>query len=1135
MQEMKIFASDEIKEKLTTEQKQAIAEDKNILVSASAGSGKTYTLVYRILAELGRGTPLKKILVLVFNDAAAEELRQRLARELYNQILLPETEETQFFREAIDDLPNAHIGTTHSFCANMIRQYFDKIDISPTFAVANEDTTSILMNMAMDEVLDEYFESNDEVFSTLSDIFASSRGEEAFKKSLISIYNIIDARPEKEEFIEEIKKNYDVDGDGNAFTNMLLSLFRNKLHRIKEEIANLKEDIQYADAGEKSKYQDLLEDMSYISNKIDYFDKCSFRDVIDTFDEEFTSKRASSKKSDEIMVKCKAVIKFFKDLWKTFYSKYNNVEYIETSFNQNKIFVLKLIEMVQRFEEKFAELKKSRNILTFNDLEHKMVELLKVFGEEIKKDFDVLFVDEYQDVNKTQEYIYSHLINREAFFVGDVKQAIYEFRLADPQIFLDRQEKYEKDENSVSIQFNKNFRSKDGILNFVNEIFSVEMTKANCGIDYLHDSMFKTETKEIGSDVELHLFITPKKPDGEENNTIYKLSEHKHNKKYEKISDMQGNFIAKTILDTVGKKTNPKGEYYKYSDIVILFRKRGSTARDIIEKLKNENIPLDCGSFLKGSSSAEKDIMNLLRVIDNPRQDIPLAGFMLSIMGGFNEKDLMDISSNFLDQRYSNFYDKVLEVSKSETDLGNRVKEMLDKIDELRIKSSFKTVGELIRTIVGEYSYDAYLMQQGDSETIELNAFIDAVESIDENNDLSKFISLYSENEASIDTPSVVGGNRVKISTYHAYKGLEAPIVFLPGLDEASGINQKDDVAYNNNGFIALDYYDIDKKTKVTSFNRAIVEELNDYTEEKNEMRLFYVALTRAKDKMYLLGGAGGLDKDNNPTFATTRELGFKKKMMDFIEDFMYLKKHVMKYATNLFWHNEVNEKEIAIREEFVEPEVDSELKPILEGYGDFVYDFDESTKLSAKYSVTALNPIKEDESVVPEVFERKTNLGTIAHKIMELINFKSTTYEQVNSEVQRMVKEGELTKEQADEINLINIARALNTDIMKIASDSRVKRELKFTMYVPACDVVDGASANDKVLVQGVIDLLIEAENGAYLVDYKLSNLGVDILKEKYKKQLYLYKKAYESATNRKIDKMYIVSLITGKEVEID
>ena len=205
MQEMKIFASDEIKEKLTTEQKQAIAEDKNILVSASAGSGKTYTLVYRILAELGRGTPLKKILVLVFNDAAAEELRQRLARELYNQILLPETEETQFFREAIDDLPNAHIGTTHSFCANMIRQYFDKIDISPTFAVANEDTTSILMNMAMDEVLDEYFESNDEVFSTLSDIFASSRGEEAFKKSLISIYNIIDARPEKEEFIEEIK------------------------------------------------------------------------------------------------------------------------------------------------------------------------------------------------------------------------------------------------------------------------------------------------------------------------------------------------------------------------------------------------------------------------------------------------------------------------------------------------------------------------------------------------------------------------------------------------------------------------------------------------------------------------------------------------------------------------------------------------------------------------------------------------------------------------------------------------------------------------------------------------------------------------------------------------------------------
>ena len=1142
MKEMKIFANEKDKERMTKQQKQAITEDKNILVSASAGCGKTFTLVYRILAELGRGTPLRKILVLVFNDAAAEDLRRRLAEELYNQVLLPETEETQFFREAIDDLPNAHIGTTHSFCANMIRQYFDKIDISPTFAVAPEDTSEILMNMAMDEVLDEYFESNDQIFSLLSDIFASSRGEEAFKKSLLSIYDVIDARPNKAAFIEEIKNNYDGDFESSPFCKKLLDLFLNKFHRINEEITNLRAAISYADAGDKSKYQDLLDDMSYISNQIDYYDHQveyynthAFKDIIDTFDADFANKRASNKKSDEIMTKCKAVIKQFKDIWKEFYANYNDIVFLEASFKQNSIFVIKLIEMVERFEEKFAELKKSRNILTFNDLEHKMVELLGVFGDEIKKEFEVLFVDEYQDVNETQEYIYSNLVNRQAFFVGDVKQAIYEFRLANPEIFLRRQKEYEGKEDSTSILFNKNFRSKEGILNFVNEVFSVEMTKQNCGINYAKEAMFKTEDNEIGSDVELHLFINPKKSKSEVAPLIYKLSDNKKSTKFEKLSDMQGNFIAKKIKEATTPKDGEENAEYSYSDIVIMFRKRGSSAKDIIEILKKEGIPLDCGSFLKGSSSAEKDIMHLLRVIDNPRQDIPLAGFMLSVMGGFNEKDLMSISTDFITGSCTNFYDKVVAASKAKTELGERVDAMLKKINELRIKSSFKTVGELIRTIVAEFSYDAYLMQQGDSETIELNSFIDAVESIDENNDLSKFISLYSENDANINAPSATGGNRVRIVTYHAFKGLEAPIVFLPCLDETSGSNVKDDVAYNNNGFIALDYYDTDKKTRVASFNRNVIDELNNYTDEKNEMRLLYVALTRARDKMYLLGGAGGLDKDNNPEFATTRNLGFKKKMMDFIEDFMYMKKHVMKYAINLYWHNENNEKEDVDRKKFEEPKFNEELKVVFEKYGEFAYEHKRATELSAKYSVTALNPIKEDESLVPEVFERKTNRGTIAHKIMELIDFKANTLEEVHKQVENMVKAGELTKEQTDEINLENIVKALNTDIMKKARNAKVRRELKFTMYVPACDVKDDETADDKVLVQGVIDLLAETDQEVFIVDYKLSSLPKEVLKEKYKKQLYLYKKAYESATNRKIDKMYVVSLITGDEVEID
>ncbi len=1142
MKELKIYADEKQKEDIEkTPQKNAITDDSNILVSASAGCGKTFTLVYRILAELGRGTPIRKILVLVFNEAAGEELRDRLAQELYKQILLPETEETQYFRAAIDDLPNAHIGTTHSFCANMIRQYFDKVDISPTFGVATEDAADILANLALDEVLDEYFENQDEVFLTLSDIFASSRGEDTFKKVLTKIYNIIDARPDKQKFIDEIISYYDSDFDNGFYGENLLFVFRDKLRRVANEINLLKQELELVGPGDVAKYQDIFDNFSYIGSKIDYFNTCPISDIINTYDAEFVTKRAKPNTGkDPLRAKCAVIIKAFKDIWKDFFEKYNNNDIKIINFEQNKLFVGKLIEMVLRFEEKYTELKKARNVLTFNDLEHKMVELLNVYGEELKKDFEVLFVDEYQDVNPTQEEIYSRLVNRQAFFVGDVKQAIYEFRLADPKIFLKRKEEYAKKEGCEAIKLDKNFRSNDGILNFVNEIFTVVMTKENSGIDYEHDGKFSTLTEDIGDAVEMHFFAEPAEPKVEKNYQVYKLSAHKETPTFEKVSDMEGNFIAKTIKETVGIKKKSDGDDYKYSDIVILFRKRGTTAKNIINILKKESIPLDCGSFLKGSSSTEKDIMHLLRIIDNPRQDIPLAGFMLSVMGGFDEKELMEISADVLTQ-YDALYDKVVETSKLDTPLGHKVEKMLKKIQELRTKASIKTVAELIRTIVADFSYDAYLMKQGDSEAIELNSFIEAIESIDENNDLSKFVSLYSERNNDFDTSSASGGNRVRIATYHAFKGLEAPMVFLPGLDEkAAGQSGKEEVVYNNNGMIALDYYDTEKKTKTDSMVRNVVEEYNKYTEETSDMRLFYVALTRAKEKMYLLASVGSLDEEGNVKFAKLASVDYKNTMLDFIAEYMY-RKYIyvnngrkLKLGTNVTFHTDASEKQKIDREEFVEPEYDDFMVEEIIKDGAYIYPHEESTKLSSKYSVTGLNKI-EEENAVPEKFERKTNLGTYAHKVMELIDFNAKTAEEINKEKKRMVDSGEMTSEQVDALKTEDIVEIMKTNIMEIARHSNVRRELMFTMYVPAKDVVEGSTADDKVLVQGVIDLLIENENGVYIVDYKLSNRSKEDLKQRYSTQLKLYKKAYESATGKKVDHIIIVSLVTGEEVEID
>ena len=358
MEELKIYANEETIRRLTVDQKKAIQRDTNILVSASAGCGKTSTMVLRILAEIGRGTPLRKMLILVFNDAAGEELKQKLSEKLYEQIMSDgkdrTEEEMQFFRNAIDDMSNCHIGTTHSFCANMIRQYFDKINLSPTFGVATEDAKAILMNIAMNEVFDDYFKSGDAVFSDLCDIYASSRGEDGLKKALIKIYDVIDARPNKPAFIEQIKGYYDSDPLTGYFAKTLENEFRNKLVRYEKEIDKLKPQLEKTEIDEKVDYTDLKENFSYIKNKISYFKICSFEEVVNTYDEEFI-KKAAKKNTDKDPLRAMAasIIKKFKEEWKAFYNAFNNKDLIIDSFEQNKLYVGKMLEIVESFESKF--------------------------------------------------------------------------------------------------------------------------------------------------------------------------------------------------------------------------------------------------------------------------------------------------------------------------------------------------------------------------------------------------------------------------------------------------------------------------------------------------------------------------------------------------------------------------------------------------------------------------------------------------------------------------------------------------------------------------------------------------------------------------------------------------------------
>ena len=1126
------------------EQVDAIQADGEVIVSASAGSGKTTTLIHRIIAEIARGTSIKKILVLAYNNAAGEELRDRLANELYKQLLLGDEKES-LFRQAIEDLPFANIGTTHSFCSQIIRQNFETLDISPSFEILSDDTADILINAALDAVFEQYLAEQDEVFLEFGDIFSFSRSDSELREIVTRLYSIIDIRPDRDLFFKTVKESYSKDVYNCAFAEIIKQFYLDSLYVIKKQITYWQGIISMYHL--ENSYENYLRVFQNILLYISNCEASNLKNIITDMDvKKVGLNLGSTKKGANIdtsyVEDLKKVIAEFRTVFGDFKPVITaNMAIYEEGHKQGKIYIDKLLEIVERFEYEYKALKNQKNVLTYNDLEHKMIELLNIKGEEIKKDYDVICVDEYQDVNPTQEYIYSHLTNGITFFVGDVKQSIYEFRLADPNIFLAREREYAK--NGKAFQFHKNYRSNDEILYFVNSVFSSIMTKETADIDYAEGHDFITTAKEFGKDVQIHFFVEPSEGNPSEKTDVYSIENHQQKDKYESADEMEARFIANTIYSLIGtprplteeqKKNEKEINYnYRFEHFAILFRKR-SAAVKIIKALRSFNIPLDIGSFNDAESKPETELIAMLSVIDNPRQDVALVSYLQSILGGYNKNELLEIEKYRENKYTTNYYDAMLAMSKEKGPLAEKVNKTIKTIEEFRLRASFKTVAELLRDIISEFAYDAYLMQKGDSDIAEIEAYITAIESIEENSSLAKFMSVYGKRKNSEDKGGTFGGNRVRLSTYHSFKGLEVPVVFLPALEKDNYYKDLPKVTSFGNGLLAIDYYDSENKKIYKSLERIAVEWLIKRAAEKSEMRLFYVALTRAKEKMYLLSATKKVEE--LAKFGSARSYDWRKTMIQYIEDAKFNGSLNLIEDKNFFIHTELIEKDSQKIAKLVVPLKDDSVEKIIRESEKYAYPFEEATELSSSYSVSALNTaLDSEESNMPSIYEHATKAGTLNHKVMEYIDFNATTKEDIEKEIDNLVAQGHIEESDKSLINVDNLVKVMNSTAIREAANGKEKREVKFTMYVPANEVKDGVTSEDKVLVQGVIDLLFESNGETTLIDYKLTRKAGEVLKNTYKKQLYLYKKAFESAFKKKIDHLGILSLITGEYTSLN
>lgn len=1114
-------------ERFTAEQREAINAKGLVMVSASAGSGKTTALIERIKKLVIDGVPLRRMLILVYNNATADELREKLRNELFECACETSGEESELFRSRLDELPMVSIGTIHSFCRTLIRRNFDELGIDPDFKVLDKVAHNGYMSRALDTVLDRYAQNSgsvsdkcvgqaDTVFSDLTSVFEFRRTEENLRDNIKKLFELMDVQPDKEEFVRFFKGLYE---DRTLFDNIIY----NDAARVMVEVVECCNEIlpKLYETKQESYVNNVTESYRAAQMIITNDRKAILRLAADGMNlQKARKKDGDDEDAVELAKRCTSTVG---DCLKLLHRLYGDSEKCDLIFEQNKRFALKLLEITLAFDEELSRQKKEDNVLSFGDLEHYAAELIRN-GEDFSKDFDHVFVDEYQDVNPAQEFIISHMVGENAFMVGDVKQSIYGFRLADPTIFLRRQQQYEeaadRGEGTRPISFRDNFRSENQILEFVNGIFDAVMTQEYADVDYKNTARFNEAPRKEGS-VQIHLFAIPPQPKTTAEG-LYSILEHPEDDRAEDSVDSEARFIAGEIEKLRGRAVFHDRKL-SYGDFAVLFRKRSEVSDRIIEVLKEEGIPIDDGSFTVSADRPENELISFLTVLDNPRQDFAFVGYMLSYLGGYNENELASIAT--LREKNQDFYDAVLARSKGDDALATKLKHTLSRIEEYRLKASFKSVNELLHGIISDTCYEAYLLSKGEAEANAVMEFV-SVAGADENVSLGTFLRSYKSEGVGQEKRSS-GGDRVHISTYHGYKGLEIPVVFVSNINpRKSGARRTSDITLHNGGALGLSYFDIDNKEKITeTVTSTAVAILTREREYKEEMRLLYVALTRAQKYMYLTGCM---------TYSQVGKLNDKIALTNFQReetplDFIYtaLRKGTLK--ANIVCHTDAVRSSRSTARSLPISAVGGEYVGLIRESQSFVYPHRSATSLAMKYSVSALDSV-DDESTV-RVYEEKANIGTAYHRVMQYIDFETTSVEGVAETIDDMVNSGLLSEEEKAVIRPFEIVRALNTDVMSLARKSECLREQPFMMYVPAKDVLPDCEVSERVLVQGVIDLLITGES-TILVDYKYSALRNDEAKEKYKKQLNLYKMAAETAFCKKIDRIILLSLKTGQEI---
>lgn len=1171
----------------TTKQQNAIdARDCNLLVSAAAGSGKTAVLIERIIRRvLDENNPIDidTIVVVTFTHAAAEEMKNRLSLAFENE--LKKNPGNRYLLKQISLLDNARITTIDSFCTYILKNYYNSIGLEPDFRVADEGELNLIKEDVLQEILEERFNEGTREFLDFVEAFSPGKTINKISDLVFGLYRFSQSNPWPVEWLKECDEIFKTTTIEEYERLPIVVETVNYIKQVCEDcISDCDIMLEYCnEIGGPIEYEPA------INSDRDVWVRCHEADsladmakVLDMEDESLSRSKADA----ELRKKIQTIRRKIKARKQKILQKYccNPQEQLEQLINC-RAYAKVYIDLVVEFTLKLEEYKRKQNIVDFNDIEHYALNILinrengkntyTEIANELSQSFNEIYIDEYQDSNTVQEYILNAVSGERfgspnIFMVGDVKQSIYKFRMAKPELFMHKYDTYiDYGEEGKSpyrkIELHKNFRSHENVLESINNVFSKIMKKTVGGIDYTEDVRLNAG-KEFNDSVDDKTELLVLDSNAFKENDLDRHEACAH--------------LAADRIKTL-KQENPE---LKYRDFVVLLRSDKTAGPVYASVLSNHKIPSIYASSTGYFTTYEVvNVLDFLRVIDNPRQEIPLAGLMRSFWAYFDAAELALIKGS---KRKTEFYDCVTAYATKDNELGKKCSEFLGMLSSYREKAEILTIRELLSSIIYDTGYYDYVgaMTGGETKKANLDMLVIKAKKFEQTSysgvfNFLRYIDKLQKYDVDygVDNTADSADDAVRIMSIHKSKGLEFPVVIIGDFSKKYNLRDASDaIVYDSDFGIAMDYINLDDRTRESTIYKNFISRkiISDGIGE--ELRILYVAMTRAVNKLIMIGTAAtekAYDKWRLANESGKIENNYLIENPDYLDlvapvaitDHRFELKEIGTDSLKCIIESAARENiesVINASEMLDKTNIDEALYDLIKEKLEYVYPFGSILSIKSKYSVSDLKHKAMEESenlearielpdrqkAVPRFIREEDEVtgvfrGNAYHKFFELLDYgRVGNIGELRIQLDEYVADGRMSQEYAELINCNKFLNFVTTELGKNMSqafnDSHLYREQPFIMQVGADKVNPDYPSDEKVLIQGIIDAFYIKNDKVYIVDYKTDSVpadtGEEILISRYRTQLELYAEAISKITDMEVADCFIYSVALDKAISI-